>query len=89
MKRTSNSGISFSGNLSLIIFLCHHHLSVFLGGGSRSYVASIGYLGALHELGLMEDVRYITGISGGSWATAVYSYYNVEGVTDSGLIHSF
>ena len=47
----------------------------FSGGGSRSYIASMGYLGGLHKLGLMQNVRYIIGVSGGSWATAVYSYY--------------
>ena len=37
-------------------------------------VAAAGQLAALHELGLLRDVRYITGISGGSWATAAYSF---------------
>lgn len=46
----------------------------FSGGGSRSYAATMGYLAGLTELGLMDNVRYISGISGGSWATAVYSY---------------
>lgn len=46
----------------------------FSGGGSRSYGASIGYLSALSELGLMDNVRYIGGMSGGSWATTVYTY---------------
>jgi hypothetical protein len=46
----------------------------FSGGGSRSYTASLGYLRALTDMGLMKNVRYITGISGGSWASAVYTY---------------
>ena len=46
----------------------------FSGGGSRSFVASFGALAALTQLGLMEKVRYIAGISGGSWATLTYSW---------------
>ncbi len=42
--------------------------------GACSYIASLGYLAALHQLGLMPKVRYISGISGGSWATLMYSY---------------
>ena len=50
----------------------------FSGGGSRSYAISLSYIAALHELGLMDNVRYVTGISGGSWATAVYAYARQE-----------
>jgi hypothetical protein len=46
----------------------------FTGGGSRSFVASLGYLGGLLELDLLKNIRYIAGISGGSWATAAFSY---------------
>ena len=46
----------------------------FSGGGSRAMVAAAGQLAALHELGLLREVRYISGISGGSWATAAYSF---------------
>jgi hypothetical protein len=46
----------------------------FTGGGSRSYLAATGYLAALTELGLMDNVRYISGISGGNWATLSYMY---------------
>lgn len=46
----------------------------FTGGGSRSFLASIGYLAGLTELGLIPNIRYISGISGGSWATLTYTY---------------
>ena len=46
----------------------------FSGGGSRAYVAALGQLAALHELDLLKRVRYIAGVSGGAWATAVYCY---------------
>ncbi len=34
------------------------------GGGSRAFIAAIGFLSALHKLGLIKHVDYITGISG-------------------------
>ena len=46
----------------------------FTGGGSRAYVAALGQLAALTQLNLIKNVRYIGGISGGSWATLVYSF---------------
>lgn len=53
----------------------------FTGGGSRSYLASLGYLAGLKELDLT-NIRYISGVSGGSWATIVYSYKQTD-VDDS------
>jgi hypothetical protein len=50
----------------------------FSGGGSRSYAVSLSYIAALRELGLMDKLRYMTGISGGSWATTVYAYARSE-----------
>ena len=35
----------------------------FSGGGDRSFIASIGYLAAMHELQLLDDVKYIAGVS--------------------------
>eukprot|EP00600_Ochromonadales_sp_CCMP1393_P012487 CAMPEP_0175001384 /NCGR_PEP_ID=MMETSP0005-20121125/3102_1 /TAXON_ID=420556 /ORGANISM="Ochromonas sp., Strain CCMP1393" /LENGTH=575 /DNA_ID=CAMNT_0016256261 /DNA_START=1481 /DNA_END=3205 /DNA_ORIENTATION=- len=52
----------------------------FTGGGSRAYTAAIGYLAALRDLNLLKNVRYIGGISGGSWATTAFTY--VQNVTD-------
>jgi len=43
------------------------------GGGARAYIACLGYIAALTELGLMKRVRYLGGISGGAWATTVYT----------------
>mmetsp|Transcript_20874 Transcript_20874/g.35177 ORF Transcript_20874/g.35177 Transcript_20874/m.35177 type:complete len:563 (+) Transcript_20874:55-1743(+) len=57
----------------------------FSGGGARSYLASTGYLAALNELGLMDNVRYVSGISGGNWATLGYMYAQNE-VDDSVLL---
>lgn len=58
----------------------------FSGGGDRSFTASIGYLAAFHELGFIDRVRYIFGSSGGSWAAAVYTYYQKDNVTDDVML---
>jgi hypothetical protein len=50
----------------------------FSGGGTRSYLSSLGYLRGLHDLDLLKNVRYISGVSGGAWATVVYSYYQKQ-----------
>jgi hypothetical protein len=57
----------------------------FTGGGSRSYLASVGYLAGLHELGLIPGIRYMSGISGGSWATLAFSFSQLD-VSDSVLL---
>ena len=52
----------------------------FSGGGSRAYTAAMGYLGALRELDLFKNIRYIGGISGGAWATTTFTF--VQNSTD-------
>ncbi|KAK3281430.1 hypothetical protein CYMTET_10780 [Cymbomonas tetramitiformis] len=51
----------------------------FSGGGSRSFIASLGYLRGLVDLGLLNKARYITGVSGGSWAVSTLAYYKRGG----------
>lgn len=50
------------------------------GGGARAYTLSLGYLRALLDLNLLNRTRYISSVSGGSWANAAYSYYQSEKV---------
>jgi predicted acylesterase/phospholipase RssA len=45
---------------------------VFSGGGVRAYSCTLGQLRALHDLGVLDKTRHVTGISGGSWATSVF-----------------
>lgn len=47
----------------------------FSGGGVRSYSASIGELRGLLDLGLIDNVDYIGGVSGGAWASSVFQFY--------------
>lgn len=44
------------------------------GGGNRAAPAALGQLRALHDLGWVDDVRYISAISGGSWAAIPYTF---------------
>ncbi|KIG17649.1 hypothetical protein DB30_02924 [Enhygromyxa salina] len=44
------------------------------GGGSRSAVASMGQLRGLHALGLLDEVRAIAAVSGGSWLSAAWTF---------------
>lgn len=39
------------------------------GGGTRAMVAAIGQLRGLKALGLLDDTRYISAVSGGTWAS--------------------
>jgi hypothetical protein len=58
----------------------------FSGGGDRSFTATIGYLGAFHELGYVDKIRYIAGSSGGSWATVVYTYFQHDDIDDNVML---
>lgn len=44
------------------------------GGGSRAYTAAMGSLRALHDMGVLGKAKYLSGVSGGGWATSVYTY---------------
>lgn len=46
----------------------------FSGGGTRSASLSMGQLRALNELGVLKRVRFLSGVSGGSWATVPYTF---------------
>jgi len=46
----------------------------FSGGGSRSLTLSIGQARALSRLGLLSEVEYMIGVSGGSWFLSAFTY---------------
>ncbi|MGR5176403.1 patatin-like phospholipase family protein [Vibrio parahaemolyticus] len=46
----------------------------FSGGGTRSAACTLGQLKALHDLGLIDRIKYISAVSGGGWAAVPYSY---------------
>ncbi len=58
----------------------------FSGGGTRSLTAVAGQLRALHAMGLVENIRYMTAVSGGSWAAAAFCYYDDGPANDDQLL---
>src|SRR5262245_12168821 len=46
----------------------------FSGGGTRSAAAAVGQLRGLIQNDWLDSVRYITGVSGGSWAAVPFTY---------------
>src|SRR6188472_2466948 len=46
----------------------------FSGGGTRSASATVGQLRGLEQNGWLAQVRYMTAVSGGSWAAVPYTY---------------
>ncbi len=46
----------------------------FSGGGTVSAALAPGFIKALEDTGLMKNVKYISGVSGGTWGTAAYCY---------------
>ncbi|KAH9246809.1 hypothetical protein BASA81_015587 [Batrachochytrium salamandrivorans] len=48
------------------------------GGGSRSFICSLGAFRGLHLLKVLPKVDYASSVSGGSWATAAFSYRDAK-----------
>lgn len=46
----------------------------FSGGGTRALAAAWGQLRALKALGVLDQARWISGVSGGSWAAGIYTF---------------
>jgi len=46
----------------------------FSGGGSRALSAAMGQLRGLKYLNLLDEVFFISSVSGGTWASATYTY---------------
>lgn len=44
------------------------------GGGTVSMSAGVGWLRGLHELGLLQNIRYYSGVSGGSWIGVPFTF---------------
>jgi len=56
------------------------------GGGVRAAVLAIGWLQVFHELGVLEKVKYVSSISGGSWTSAPMSNVSSDMTTFLGNI---
>ena len=54
----------------------------FSGGSTRSHAATVGQLRGLTETGLIDQVGYLSAVSGGAWAAVPYEFYpSVAGVS--------
>jgi hypothetical protein len=52
-----------------------HNLGIaFSGVGTVSASLAPGFIKAIEDLGLMDNVAYISGVSGGTWGTAAYCF---------------
>lgn len=58
----------------------------FSGGGARALSAAMGQYRALTKLGLMDKVRVIASVSGGTWASFIYTYYQSGAANDAELL---
>ena len=55
--------------------LKNHNCGIaFSGGGTVSAALAPGFIKGIEDLGLMDNVSYISGVSGGTWGTAAYCY---------------
>lgn len=48
----------------------------FSGGGPRSFSATLGYLRALHKFDILDKVKYVSCVSGSTWAWVPFTYVN-------------
>lgn len=55
---------------------------VFSGGGTRSAAATIGQLRGLRETGLLDRARYLSAVSGGSWAALPFTFISEDRLDD-------
>ncbi|MCG8619855.1 MAG: hypothetical protein MI802_26845 [Desulfobacterales bacterium] len=60
----------------------------FSGGGSRAMTCAWGQLTGLKGLGITDRARYISSVSGGTWASAVFSYLPGH-ITDGDLLGDY
>lgn len=58
------------------------------GGGSRAMIAGMGQLRALKALGLLERVKAISSVSGGSWLAVPFTYLPPE-ISDDQFLNGF
>ncbi|MEM6722008.1 MAG: hypothetical protein AAF611_21955 [Bacteroidota bacterium] len=58
----------------------------FSGGGTRAMNCAIGQMKGLQKLGLWNDIGYISAVSGGSWASTIFTYYQEGAASDEQLL---
>ena len=59
----------------------------FPGGGTRALSAAMGQLRALVDQSIIQNIDYMSCVSGGSWACAAFAYYDpTPGITDADFL---
>lgn len=58
----------------------------FSGGGTRAMNCAIGQMKGLDSIGLWDDIGYISAVSGGSWASTIFTYYRDGAENDKQLL---
>lgn len=58
----------------------------FPGGGTRALCATMGQLRGLLSFDALKHVDYISCVSGGSWASGAFTYYQAGGNSDAELL---
>ncbi|MFY0630776.1 MAG: hypothetical protein JXR05_10375 [Flavobacteriaceae bacterium] len=58
----------------------------FSGGGTRAMNLALGQMKGLDSLNLWDDIGYISAVSGGSWASTIFTYYNDGAKNDKHLL---
>jgi len=48
----------------------------FSGGGGRSFSATLGYIRALRNMNLLKDIKYVSCVSGSTWAWVPFTFMN-------------
>mmetsp|Transcript_14186 Transcript_14186/g.19411 ORF Transcript_14186/g.19411 Transcript_14186/m.19411 type:complete len:605 (+) Transcript_14186:2-1816(+) len=72
---TTDSNFSYPES-SLVEVMNKDDIGISLsGGGLRSACLSLGWLRALHKLGILAKAKYISSISGGSWTHVPMTYH--------------
>ncbi len=81
-KNENNPTIANSDSSKENIGIC------FSGGGSRALTCAWGQMLGLRTLNLIDKPRYISSVSGGTWASSIYNYLP-ETITDHELLGSY
>jgi hypothetical protein len=81
-KTGDNPTLSNSDHPRANLALC------FSGGGSRALTCAWGQMLGLSTLNLIEKARYISSVSGGTWASSIYTYLP-KNISDNELLGTY
>ena len=81
--RPRDAGFQFAEQTSPLIARTGNTGVCFSGGRTRAPCAAVGQLRGLASLGLLEGVRYISSVSGGSWGSTPFLWGSPEHSDDA------